>query len=85
MATVIDEALELLIRDDDPHSIQEISKELGIPRRTCKIIADFLVKYDFVKLEGQKLTVNPKLRAIASSHVPSVDENLLIAAKVKPR
>ena len=84
MAAIIDEALELLSRDNNLHTIEEISKELGITRGICKRIADFLIKYDFVQIKGLKLKMNPKLKAIASSREPYIDQNVLVAPKAKP-
>ena len=84
MAAIIDEALELLLRDDNLHTIEEISKELGITRGIGKRIADFLIKYDFAQIKGHKLKVNPKLRAIASSREPYIDQSVLVAPKAKP-
>jgi len=75
----IDEVLEFLAVEDKSHSIDEVSEALDIPYSICRSIADFLSKYDFIRIEGSRLEINPKLRdfVIASSDTSCARQDIL--------
>jgi len=60
----IDKMLEFLALHEGLCSVEEVSKVLNITPETCKKIADFLAKYDFVHFEGRKLRINPRMKKL---------------------
>jgi len=58
----IDEMLEFLALHGGACSVEEVSKALHITRETCKKIADFLAKYNFVDFEGRTLMISPRMK-----------------------
>lgn len=70
MISKIDEILDFLASDGDLHSLKETSVALNIPLNVCKDILSFLAKYDFVKLKGEDLKINPRIRelVVKTSH-----------------
>lgn len=63
--SAIDDVVELL-KDDEWHSLSEISKTLGLKEKTIKEIIQFLAKLDFVTVDEKrgKALIHPELREI---------------------
>jgi len=63
----IDELIEFLGTDGDPHSLDEISRSLSIPHDSCKKIIRFLAKYGFVQLNEPEVKIDPRTRRFVTA------------------
>jgi DNA-binding IclR family transcriptional regulator len=76
LASRIDDVLEFLASDSNPHSVTEISTALHLPLDACETIAQFLVQYAFAQWEDTKVRIDPTTRAFV---VATMKEPLLQA------